>query len=70
MELCEAIKQLVPDFVIKTEDFASDPDKRNYIVSNEKIESTGFETQFDLDHGISELIKGYTMIKNNRFGNI
>jgi nucleoside-diphosphate-sugar epimerase len=69
-ELCEIIKKQLPDFIYIDEQIGKDPDQRNYIVSNEKIESTGFETQFDLDHGISELIKGYTMIKNNRFGNI
>jgi nucleoside-diphosphate-sugar epimerase len=69
-ELCEVIKKQLPDFIYIDEQIGKDPDQRNYIVSNEKIESTGFETQFDLDHGISELIKGYTMIKNNRFGNI
>ena len=47
-----------------------DPDQRNYIVSNEKIELTGYKTEFSLDRGISELIKGYTMIKNSRYGNI
>ncbi len=47
-----------------------DPDQRNYIVSNAKVEATGFKTAFSLDEGIKELIKGYTMIKNSRYGNI
>ena len=52
------------------EQIGKDPDQRNYIVSNEKIESTGFRTEFSLDRGISELLKGYTMIKNTRYGNV
>ena len=44
--------------------------KRNYIVSNEKIQSTGFKTEFSLEQGIEELLKGYTMIKNSLYGNV
>jgi hypothetical protein len=47
-----------------------DPDQRNYIVSNDKIESTGFKTQMSLDAGIQELIKGFRMINNRKYGNI
>jgi nucleoside-diphosphate-sugar epimerase len=47
-----------------------DPDQRNYIVSNAKLEATGFQTQFTLDDGITELIKGYQMIKNSIYGNV
>ena len=47
-----------------------DPDKRNYIVSNAKIEKTGFKTQVSLREGIAELIKGYQVIKKNQFANI
>jgi nucleoside-diphosphate-sugar epimerase len=64
MELCEAIKQLVPDFVIKTEDFASDPDKRNYIVSNKKLEQLGWSPQFNIEDGVKQLICCYSGLKN------
>jgi nucleoside-diphosphate-sugar epimerase len=47
-----------------------DPDQRNYIVSNAKIEKTGFRPAFSLDQGIAELLKGYTMIRNTRYGNM
>jgi len=69
-ELCEHIKKQLPKFIFIDEQIGKDPDQRNYIVSNEKIESTGFRTEFSLERGISELLKGYTMIKNTRYGNV
>ena len=69
-ELCQHIQKQLPNFVYIDEQIRKDPDQRNYIVSNEKIEATGFRTEFSLDLGIRELIKGYTMISNNRYGNI
>ena len=69
-ELCEQIQKQVPDFIFIDEQIGKDPDQRNYIVSNDKIESTGFKTEFSLDRGIDELLKGYTMIKNNLYGNV
>tara|TARA_B100000427_G_C15306855_1_gene506522 strand:- start:136 stop:765 length:630 start_codon:yes stop_codon:yes gene_type:complete len=70
LELCEAIKKHIPGFVIKEEGFSKDPDQRNYIVSNDKIERTGFSPKYSLDMGIQELIKGYTMLQNTKYGNI
>ena len=69
-ELCEAIQKHVEDFVFIEAEVGKDPDQRNYIVSNEKIEATGFKPQVSLDVGISELVKGYSMISNRRYGNI
>jgi len=69
-ELCEHIQKQIPKFIFIDEQIGKDPDQRNYIVSNEKIQSTGFETEFSLDRGIEELIKGYKMIKNSLYGNI
>jgi len=69
-ELCEKIKKFVPDFVIFEEQFAKDEDQRNYIVSNKKIENTGFKPKFSLEDGIKELLKGYVTIKNNIHGNV
>ena len=69
-ELCERIQKQVPDFVFLDAPVGKDPDQRNYIVSNAKIEATGFKPVHSLDMGISDLIKGYTMIKNTRYGNI
>lgn len=47
-----------------------DPDKRDYIVSNERLEGTGFKPAHGLDMGIAELIKGYRMIRNSVYGNV
>lgn len=69
-ELCEHIKKQVPNFVFIDSQVGKDPDQRNYIVSNAKIEATGFKPVHSLDMGIADLIKGYTMIKNNRYGNV
>jgi len=70
MELCEAIKEHVPNFVFMEAPLGKDPDQRNYIVSNEKIEKTGFMPSISLDDGLKGLIKGYTMIKNIKYGNV
>lgn len=61
-ELLEKIKQYVGDFAIVYDDYYKDPDKRDYIVSNEKIENIGWCPDWNLDHGIKQLIMGYQMI--------
>ena len=68
-ELCEVIQKFVPDFVFMDAPIGEDPDKRDYIVSNEKIEKTGFKPRNTLEDGIIELIKGYQMIKNTIYTN-
>jgi len=70
MELCRIIQKQIPEFSVVEAPLRSDPDQRNYIVSNEKIGATGFKPQVSLDAGIAELIKGYTMIRNTRYGNV
>lgn len=69
-ELCEAIKKRLPKFTFIEAAVGKDPDQRNYIVSNEKIEATGFKPDNSLDAGIAELIKGFTMLRNTRYGNV
>ncbi len=69
-ELCEKIHAHLPSFVFLEAPIGEDPDKRDYIVSNEKIEATGFKPAFSLDDGIRELIKGYRMIRNSQYGNV
>lgn len=69
MELCEEIKKQVPGFYFIEAEVGEDVDKRNYIVSNEKLERTGWKAQVSLQDGISELLKGYRVIKRNQFAN-
>jgi len=69
-ELCERIQKYLPEFTFLEEELGKDPDQRNYIVSNEKIEKTGFKTEYSLDDGIMELIKGFEMIKQYGYSNV
>jgi nucleoside-diphosphate-sugar epimerase len=69
-ELCSAIQKHLPEFTVIEAQIGKDPDQRNYIVSNEKIEKTGYKAITSLDAGIVELIKGYTMLKNSKYGNV
>ncbi|WP_321504050.1 SDR family oxidoreductase, partial [uncultured Methanoregula sp.] len=69
-ELCEEIKKQVPDFYFVEAKIGEDPDKRDYIVSNEKIEKTGFIPDYSLQQSIAELIKGYQIIKRDQFANV
>ena len=69
-ELCDHIKAELPKFTYLEAAVGSDPDQRNYIVSNAKIEATGFKPQVSLKEGIRELIKGFTMLRNTRYGNV
>ena len=70
LELCQKINQHINDFEFFISDNGKDPDQRNYIVSNKKIISTGFKTNFSIDDGIQELIKCYKSVSTNRFSNI
>jgi nucleoside-diphosphate-sugar epimerase len=70
LELCARIKRQVPGFTYLEAPIGEDPDKRDYIVSNAKIEATGFKPDWSLDRGIAELIKGYQMLRNSRFSNV
>jgi nucleoside-diphosphate-sugar epimerase len=69
-ELCQHIQKHIPHFTFVEAPIGEDPDKRDYIVSNEKIEKVGFSPEFTLDDGIQELIKGFTMIKNASYSNV
>ncbi len=70
LDLCKEIQKQIPNFYFTDAEVGEDPDKRNYIVSNAKIEKAGFETRFSLQYGIGELIKGYQVIKKNQHVNV
>jgi nucleoside-diphosphate-sugar epimerase len=70
LELCANIREHLPEFVYMEAPIGQDPDKRDYIVSNDRLLEAGFEPQFSLDDGIRELIKGYSILNNSRYSNI
>jgi len=70
IELCQALKRHIPEFYFVEADVGKDPDQRNYIVSNAKIERTGYKPEMGVDDGIRELIKGFRMIRNSVYGNV
>ena len=69
-ELALKIKRHVPNFYIHFSEVGSDPDKRNYIVSNQRLREAGFEAKRSLDDGIVELLKGYRMMGRSQFKNV
>ena len=70
IELCEKIKLQIPHLIITENQQGQDPDQRNYIVSNAKIEATGFKTNFTLEEGISEIISAFPMLNEVLMRNI
>jgi len=70
LELCNEIKKHIPGFVFLEAPIGEDPDKRDYIVSNEKIEKTGFKPKYGIQDGIKELMKGYTILRNRIYANV
>jgi nucleoside-diphosphate-sugar epimerase len=69
-ELALKVKEHVPGFYLHFSEVGSDPDKRNYIVSNQRLREAGFQARRSLDDGIRELLKGYKMIRKNQYGNV
>lgn len=69
LELCQEIQKHIPEFVFSESQIGEDPDKRNYIVCNSRIEGTGWQPAFTLDDGIVELIKAYRIVRQRQFGN-
>ena len=69
LELANKIKEYLPSLVIKEDNFKQDFDKRNYIVSNKKLESKGWNPLYDLDYGINQLIQAYSVIINKNNSN-
>jgi nucleoside-diphosphate-sugar epimerase len=70
LELCEEIQKIIPGFTYLEAALGKDPDQRNYVVSNEKIEAQGFSPQVTLSAGLKELVKGLKMFDHKQFTNI
>lgn len=69
-DLCEVIRTQLPDFYFAEAAIGEDPDKRNYVVSNARIEASGFRTSVGLADGIAELIKGYQVVRRDQYSNV
>jgi nucleoside-diphosphate-sugar epimerase len=69
LELCAEIKKHIPNFVYMEAPIGEDPDKRDYIVSNARVASTGFKPEWPLSRGITELIKGYVILRDSLYSN-
>ena len=69
LDLCAAIQKQVPGFVFLEAPIGKDPDKRDYMVSNERIEATGFHPEWSLEAGIRELVKGFRILRGSQFTN-
>jgi nucleoside-diphosphate-sugar epimerase len=73
MELAQKIKTYYPNLVIIENEFSTDIDNRNYIVSNDKLESYGWKPKYSIDDGIQELITAYQMVitdNNKKYTNL
>ena len=70
MELCQEIQKQIPDFTVMEAPIGKDPDQRNYVVSNAKIEATGYQPQVSIQRAIAELIKGYQVVRRNQHANV
>jgi nucleoside-diphosphate-sugar epimerase len=69
-KLCESIKAKIPELVVFDSDKGEDPDKRDYVVSNERLEAEGFECSYGIDAGIEELCKLYKTLGRSSTGNV
>ncbi len=69
-QLAETIKKYVPDFYIHSASIGEDPDKRDYLVSNAKLEASGWSADVSIDDGIQELLRAFSMMKVNRYANV
>ena len=70
LELAESIKKKIKNFVFLEAPIGEDPDKRDYIVSNQRLAETGFKTEWTIDLGIEELVKGYKIIQGSNLSNV
>ena len=70
VDLCREIQSIIPSFTYLEAALGKDPDQRNYVVSNQKIENLGFKPTVSLRGGLEELVKGLKMFNHKPFSNI
>lgn len=69
-ELAMRVKEQMPNFFVHFAEVGSDPDKRDYIVSNQRLREAGFEAKRSIDDGIRELLKGFQMMRRSALKNV
>ncbi|MFN8543846.1 MAG: NAD(P)-dependent oxidoreductase [Candidatus Binatia bacterium] len=69
-ELALRVQAQVPELCLTFSEVGTDPDKRNYVVSNQRLREAGFEARRSLDDGIRELLTGYRMLARGSFANV
>ena len=70
MELCQEIKKQIPELNIFEAKIGQDPDKRDYIVSNEKLKKAGFSAKITVAEGIAEWLKAYQIVHTGEYFNV
>jgi nucleoside-diphosphate-sugar epimerase len=60
-DICEIIKKKI-DVYVHYADFEGDEDKRNYVVSYDKIRSLGYQTTISVEEGIDELLRALQVV--------
>jgi nucleoside-diphosphate-sugar epimerase len=70
LSLAAAIREQVPGFFYTEAQYATDPDARDYVVSDAKLRATGYESTLTLDQGITELLTGFKYLSNARYSNV
>ena len=70
LELCREIQRVLPQFVFFEAPIGEDPDKRDYLVSNQRLLATGFRPEWSLERGLRELIKCYQVLRGTAYGNV
>ena len=68
-ELALKVQRHVPRCHVHFAAVGTDPDQRNYIVSNQRLREAGFVAARSLDQGIEELVRGYRMLPRGPFRN-
>lgn len=67
--MLKQLKSIFLIFISIQANIGEDPDKRDYLVSNTKLEATGWKPDNTLEDGIKELLRAFKMMKVNRFAN-
>ena len=68
-ELALKVKAHVPRLHIECSEVGTDPDQRNYVVSNRRLREAGFAARRSIDDGIRELLVAYRMLPRSPLAN-